>query len=162
MRTIPDPGFAGDDGAPDPLVGEALSAYARDGRSAPAIAALSCSRLLVPVVAVRGESAGDEHGRGVDTGADMAAVLLTGRDGRRALLAFTGTGPMKAWDRSARPVPVTAQQAASAAQSDKASALVVDVAGPVRLVVEEEDVRHLAAGEVLIAVGDGHAWAPAD
>ncbi|MDQ3628719.1 MAG: SseB family protein [Actinomycetota bacterium] len=158
MRTIPDAGFAGDDGAPDPALADALAAYARNGRSAPAVVELGRSRLLVPVVAVLGESGADERGRSIDKSADMAAVSLTGRDGRRALLVFTGTEAMRAWDGSARPVPVTAQQAASAARAEAATALMVDVAGPVRMVVEADDLGHLAAGQVLVAVGDGHGW----
>ena len=57
MRTIPDPGFAGDDGtAPDALT-VALAAYDADPEAGylQALAALCTSRVLVPVVAVLGE-----------------------------------------------------------------------------------------------------------
>ena len=49
------------------------------------------TRLLVPVVAILGEVEHDEQGLAHDKTSDMAAVLMTGRDGRKALLAFTGT-----------------------------------------------------------------------
>ena len=42
-------------------------------------------------------------------------------------------------------MPVTARHAAQAAVQDQASALLVDVAGPVMFVVEGEDLRALAA-----------------
>jgi type III secretion system (T3SS) SseB-like protein len=158
-RRIPDAGFAGDTGAPPPALAAALAAYAGDpGRRTEAIAALQRSRLLVPVVAVLGEVEVDEAGLAHDKTSDMAAVLLTGADGRLALLAFTGLESLRAWDPGARPVPVTSRTAAQSALQDGAAALVVDVAGPTTLVVEGEDLRGIAAGWTLARVGSGTAW----
>jgi hypothetical protein len=175
MRSIPDPGFAGDDGAVDPAVAAALEAY--DGASEPeqsaqhhaTLSVLQDARVLVPVVAVLGEVEHDVPPGGRarsrlarDKTSDMAAVLLTGRDGRTALLAFTGTASLSRWDPRARPVPVTLRQAAQAALQDQASALVVDVAGPVLFVVEEEDLASLARGHRLVGLEDGRwGWAQA-
>lgn len=160
MRDIPDPGFAGDDGTADAALVAALAGYDADphaepdGGHAAVLAVLQHARLLVPVVAVLGEV---EHevlpdGREVarDKSSDMATVLLQGRDGRTALLAFTSTAAMQRWDRAARPVPVTAATAAQAALQDGAAAVVVDVAGPVRFVVSDDDLRELAAGHLLV------------
>jgi hypothetical protein len=158
MRTIPDPGFAGDPGSADPALRAALAAHAGDGRTAPVLVALAGARLLVPVVAVLDEAGTSEQGLAVDKSSDMAAVLLTGRDGRRALLAFTGTDSLAAWDPTARPVPVTVQQAAVAACQESAAAIVVDVAGPARFVLEGDDLLRVAAGDVLVPVAEGHAW----
>ena len=88
----------------------------------------------------------------------MAAVLLQGADGRLALLAFTGTDSLRAWDPKARPVPVGTRLAARSALQDGAAALVVDVAGPTTLVIEGEDLRGLAAGWTLARVGERSAW----
>ena len=160
MRRIPDPGFPGDDGAVDPAVEAALASYARDpGRYAAALAVLQRSRVLVPVVAVLGEAEVDEAGLRRDKTSDMAAVLMRGQDGRTALLAFTGTTPLQAWQRDARPVPVTAAQAAQSARQDGADALLVDVAGPVMFVVEGEDLQALAAGYALVEVNGRFGWA---
>ena len=159
-RRIPDPGFAGDVGeVPAPLA-EALAAYAADPRGAyvRVLAALQEARLLVPVVAILGEVEYDEAGLAHDKTSAMAAVLLTGNDGRLALLAFTGTGPLSAWDPEARPVPVPARVAAQSALQDGAAALVVDVAGPATVVVEGEDLEALARGWRLALVGDRPAW----
>ena len=142
MRSIPDPGFAGDVGEADPDLSAALAAYERSGdvdAHRAVLTRLTESRLLVPVVAMLGEMDGDH-----EKTSDMAAVLMKGRDGRTALLAFTSSGSMQAWQPDARPVPVTARQAAQAALQDDASALLVDVAGPVMFVVEEDDLRTLA------------------
>ena len=109
------------------------------------LARLPQTRLLVPVVAILGEVEHDEQGLAHDKTSDMAAVLMTGRDGRKALLAFTGSAALQAWDPSARPVPVTARHAAQSALQDEASALLIDVAGPVLFVVEGADLRALAS-----------------
>ncbi|MBI2244174.1 MAG: SseB family protein [Nocardioides sp.] len=157
--TIPDPGFAGDDGSADPAVSAALAAWARgEVTYADALAALRTARLLVPVVAVLGEVEYDEAGRAHDKTSDMATVLLQGADGRLALLAFTGTAELTAWNPDGRPVPVTTAVAARAALQDGAAALLVDVAGPVRFVVEGDDLEGLAAGWTLARVGAGTAW----
>jgi hypothetical protein len=88
----------------------------------------------------------------------MATVLLQGADGRMALLAFTGTPALTAWNPEARPVPTATPLAAQAALQDGAEALLVDVAGPARFVVEGEDLRGLALGWTLARVGDEVAW----
>ena len=127
-------------------VAAALAAYASGtGGHADAVTALRTSRLLVPVVALLGEVEYDERGLAHDKSSDMAAVLLTGADGRMALLAFTGTDALAAWNPEARPVAVPTAVAARAAVQERAAALVVDVAGPVPFVVEGEDLRALAA-----------------
>ena len=161
MRTIPDPGFAGDDGSVPARVAEALAAYAADpkGLHHATVAVLQDSRLLVPVVAVLGEVEYDEQGLAHDKTSDMATVLMRGRDGRMALLAFTGNEPLHRWNPEARPVPVSAQHAAQAAVHDEAAALLVDVAGPTLLVVEGEDLRSLAEGYRLVETSGGWAWA---
>lgn len=162
MRTIPDPGFPGDDGSASPEVTAALAAYDADPAGYPAaVAALQGSRLLVPVVALLGETEVDEHGRAHEKTSDMAAVLITGRDGRTALLSFTSTDALKAWNPEARPVPVPMAQAAASAVQDGADALLVDVAGPVLLAVEGDDLRALAAGLRLQPVPGGWGWTQA-
>jgi hypothetical protein len=158
-RVIPDPGFAGDDGGADPAVGAALAAYREDPRTYPAaLAALQDSRVLVPVIALLGEVEYDEQGLAHDKTSDMATVLITGRDGRKALLAFTGTAALQAWNPEARPVPVTVDKAAASAVQDGADALLIDVAGPVMLAVEGEDLVSLAAGHRLAPVQGGWGW----
>jgi hypothetical protein len=158
-RTVPDPGFPGDSGDAAAAVAAALAAYAAgSGSHVDALAAVRGARLLVPVVAVLGEAETDERGLTHEKTSDMATVLLQGADGRMALLAFTGTAALRAWDPDARPVPVTARTAAQAALQDDAAAIVVDVAGPSTFVVEGEDLRGLAHGWALARVGGRSAW----
>ena len=161
MRKILDPGFAGDAGAADPELASALSAYDADPERLhqQTLAVLQHARLLVPVMAVLGDVEYDEQGLAHDKTSDMATVLMRGQDGRLALLAFTSTESLHAWDPEARPVPVPAAQAAQAALHDDAAAVVVDVAGPVLFVVEEDDLRSLAEGYTMVQLNGRVAWA---
>jgi hypothetical protein len=158
-RRLLGPGFPDDTGAADPALRSALAAY--DGAAAgpaDALALLASARLLVPVVAVLGEVEVGEDGLARDKTSDMAAVLLTGADGRLAMLAFTGTDSLAAWDPSARPVPVSAPTAAQSALQEGAAALVVDVAGPAPYVLEGDDLLGVASGWTLTSVGGRSAW----
>lgn len=158
-RRLAGPGFPGDTGEPDPALRDALTAYAASpARYADALAVLAGGRLLVPVVAVLGEVEVDEAGLAHDKTSDMAAVMLEGADGRVAMLAFTGTDSLAAWDPEARPVPVTSAMAAQAALQEGAAALVVDVAGPVSFVVEGDDLSGVAAQWQLTTVAGRSAW----
>ena len=159
-RAIPDPGFPGDDGSAAPEVAAALTAYGSDPGAGvhAALAVLQDARLLVPVVAVLGEVEYDDHGLAHDKTSDMAAVLITGRDGRTALLSFTSTDAMRAWNPEARPVAVSTRQAARAALQDGADALLVDIAGPVLLAVDGQDLHDLADDLVLLRVEGGWGW----
>jgi len=112
----------------------------------------------VPVVALLGEVEYDEHGLAHDKTSDMAAVLMTGRDGRLALLAFTGTQTLTRWNPEARPVPVATQLAAQSALQDQAAALVIDIAGPHTFVIEGADLEAVARGWTLAEVGGRSAW----
>jgi hypothetical protein len=151
--------FPGDDGSVPEGVRAALTAYAADpSRHAEALAAVQSARLLVPVVALAGEVELDERGLAHDKTSDMAAVLMRGRDGRLALLAFTGSAPLQAWNPDARPVPVPARVAAQSALQDKAAALVVDVGGPVTFVVEGEDLVGVASGWTLAEADGRSVW----
>lgn len=155
-RDILAPAYPDDTGAADARLADMLTRFARrEVTYAEVLAVLIESRLLVPVVAVLGEV--DENG--AEKTADMATVLLTGADGRQALLAFTSLETMAGWQADARPVAVPAGDAAKAALQDGAAALLVDVAGPVTFVVEGEDLHGLGAGWGLARVpGGATAW----
>jgi hypothetical protein len=146
-RVIPDAGFAGDDGDPDPMLQRALTSYAA-GRCGDdvVLATLATARLLVPVVAVATASEAGADGLVRDTAVEMALPVMVGADGRRALPAFTSLATMAAWDPAARPVPMTSQRAAVGALQDDCAFLVLDPAGPVTWVADRAQVESLAAG----------------
>jgi hypothetical protein len=135
--------FRDDDGAADPRVAAALAAYqAGQGSEQAALAALAAARLLVPVVAVLADGSAAEG----DKNSEMMLPTLIGQDGRPALLAFTGLGPLASWRPGARPVPAEAGRVWRAAVAD-GCAVVIDVAGPVPLAVEGARLAALAAGQ---------------
>jgi hypothetical protein len=154
--------YRDDAGEASPPVAAALAAYAAGTGSEHAVlAALAGSRLLVPVLAVPAEevaaaagAAAFSNGTGLDgrdrtlageKHSEMATPALVGRDGRRALVAFTCADAVQRWQPQARPVPVPAGAVFQAA-TEESAAVVVDIAGPVPLAVEGARLAALAGG----------------
>ena len=75
----------------------------------------------------------------------MALPTLVGRDGRIAVLAFTCLDSLIRWRQDARPVPVPAYRVWQAG-TQEASAVVIDVAGPVPLAVDGARLAALVGG----------------
>jgi hypothetical protein len=120
-----------------------------------AVAALCGDRLLVPVVATATRFGETVAGLTSDKEAEMSVVTLQARDGRRALLAFTGLDALQSWQPEARPVPVTVERAAQTARDEDLTAVLVDMAGPHPLVIDGEVLGELAAGHRLVELADG-------
>lgn len=151
-----DPGnqqFRDDRGHADPRVTEALAAYQTGQASEQAaLGALADARLLVPVVAVlTTDSPGADRPKTTqgDKDSEMVLPTLIGRDGRLAVLAFTGTDALARWRPDARPVPAEADRVWRAAVAD-GCAVVIDVAGPVPLAVEGARLAALAARQPVL------------
>lgn len=146
-RSLAAPQFPGDDGTVDPALAAAF------GDDVAVLQALPDVRVFVPIVALLGETPADG-----DKNADMAAVLMTGADGRQALLAFSSVATMAVWDPKARPVPILGRGAAQATLDEGAAAILLDLANPTFTVVESDDVQHLAQGDRLVRSAAGAAW----
>ena len=164
---------AGDSGGADPAVTAVLSAYAAgQATEHAALTAVAATRLLVPVVAVPvepgaplsdpgtpppgcerpgGAASGDAAAPGSagEKETEMALPTLIGNDGRKAVIAFTGTEAIRRWRADARPVPVPAARLWPAVAAEQADAVVIDVAGPVPLVIEGARLAALAGGAPL-------------
>ncbi|MFG3052854.1 SseB family protein [Kitasatospora sp. NPDC048239] len=144
-KNIPNPGFAEDDGTADPALAAALTRWSEDRTAEPEVlAALTPTRLMVPIVAILGEVEIDEHGHKHDKSSDMAVPVVEAPDGRRALPAFTSLEAMARWRADARPAPVAAPQAAMVAFSERADTLLIDPAGPVAYQLSGARLRALA------------------
>jgi hypothetical protein len=146
-RDLAAPAFPDDDGLTDPLLAGAL------GDDLAVLEAFAGVRVFVPIIALLGETPSDG-----DKNAEMAAVLMTGADGRTALLAFTSVDTMADWDPQARPVPVLGRDAARATLDEGAAALLLDLGSPSFSVIETADIEHLAAGHVMVRTPAGSAW----
>jgi hypothetical protein len=138
--------FSADDGSADPAVAAALAAFAAGtGSEHAALRALAAGRLLVPVVAAPVPD-GPGRAAAAEKTSEMSIPTLLGQDGRAAVPAFTCLAAMTRWRPGARPVPVGAASVWRSAVSDSC-AVVLDVAGPVPLVVDGARLAALAAGE---------------
>jgi hypothetical protein len=133
--------YSGDLGAADPEVEAVLAAFAAGACSEhEVLTALAGTRLLMPVVAMPEGSGEDGCGRG-----EMAAPAIVGRDGRKALPAFTSLTALQGWQAAARPVPVPAASVWQSAVQD-GQAVIIDIAGPVPLAVDGARLAALASG----------------
>lgn len=112
--------WAADQGEANPQVCAALES--RDINVL--LAALTPSRLFIALVAeIAGEpSAGDKN-------SDMSVACLMATDGRLGLLCFTGIDALTKWNPRARPVPISAPDAAEAALDENAQAIIIDLSG---------------------------------
>ena len=86
------------------------------------------------------------RGREGEKETEMALPTLIGNDGRKAVIAFTGTETISRWRADARPVPVPAARLWPAVTAEQADAVVIDVAGPVPLVIEGARLAAMAGG----------------
>src|ERR1700722_8215050 len=126
------PSPAGDTGDADPAVTAILAAYqAGEATEHAALSAVAAARLLVPIVAILAEANDD----GTEKETEMALPTLIGKDGRAAVIAFTGADTLRQWRQDARPVPVPGPRLWAAARTE-ADAVVMDIAGPAPLSVE--------------------------
>lgn len=139
---------AGDDGTAPPRVIEAIRRFRMREVGAPdVVAALHEARLLVPLVAVRGDEGVGAHGQLVDKTQELSIVTVEGPDGRAVLPAFTSAAAMRAWDPSARPIPIEAPRVALAAASEGTPLVVVDPGSETEFAVRRPALRALATGE---------------
>jgi hypothetical protein len=155
-RTLQPTGFEGDDGSADPALIEVLAAARRDEAGVyAAYSALVGRRVLVPVVALLGETETAEtlgpDGTVLrrDKDSDMAVVTLVAPDGAKALPAFTSVAALAEWGEragypQARPIPVTIETAAAAALQEEAEVLLLDLGGPGQFEVSGSALRAFA------------------
>jgi hypothetical protein len=119
-----------------------------DGTAAPALASAGTAPPPFPhgKVGSSGQAGDAPFGSRSEKETEMALPTLIGNDGRKAVIAFTSADTVRRWRQDARPVPVPASSLWPAVAAEQADALVIDVAGPVPLVVEGARLRALAVG----------------
>ncbi|WP_053620177.1 SseB family protein [Nocardiopsis sp. NRRL B-16309] len=137
--------FRDDDGSVDPDVEARLRDHAVGlVGDRQVLDALSRSRLLIPVVAVATETGKGVGGLTKDKHSEVAVPVMTGKDGRRGVLAFTCVDAVRRWRADARPVPFTTKDACQAAVEEGADALVLDVSGPTPYTIQGRFLTLLA------------------
>jgi hypothetical protein len=143
---------AEDDGAAPPRVVEAIRRFrASELGLADVLDALRVSRLLLPLLAERGDEGVGAHGQLVDKTQELSLVTAAGPDGRPALLAFTSVDAMRAWNAAARPIPIVVPRIALAAAAEGTPLIVVDPGSDTMFAVRRPAFESLATGA---------AWTP--
>jgi hypothetical protein len=143
---------AADDGSADPALLAALQEFrAGTGSQRAVVDAYRSARLLIPLVADKGDHGVGPHGLEVDKTQELSIVTVAAPDGRRVLPVFTSVGAMAAWDASARPVPADGARTALAAAADDTDLIVIDPGSPTEFVLRRPAVW---------AIGQGLPWEP--
>lgn len=153
-KLAPNP-FSSDDGS-RPEVFSVAKAIEPPQRTPAVVRAMVGGRVLVPVLAhahpgrtedggVVGHSPVGSGDEAADACESAALAQVEVPDGRHAMPVFTSAAAMKAWDPSARPVPVYGPQAAQAAASAGDGLILLDP-GDEAVLIPRPAVWSLAAG----------------
>jgi hypothetical protein len=143
---------AGDDGSAPPLLLEALKRFrAHEMGAAEVVAAVHGSRLLIPLMAVRGDEGVGAQGQLVDKTQELSIVTVAGPDGRDVLPAFISVAALSNWDAAARPIPIEAARVALAAASEGTPLIVLDPGSPTEFAIR---------GPAFEAIATGATWTP--
>lgn len=143
---------AGDDGSADPaLLAALLRFHAGDGSQVEVVDAFRTARVLIPLIAEKGEEGVAPSGLAVDKTQELSIVTVAAPDGRKVQPVFSSVNAMQKWDATARPIPVEAVRAALAASSDDTDLIVLDPTSETEFVIRRPAVW---------AVAQGHAWEP--
>ena len=138
---------AGDDGSAPPRLLEAIKRFrAHEVGAAEVVEALHGERLLIPLVAVRGDDGVGAHGQLVDKTQELSIVTVAGPDGRAVLPAFTSVTALGVWDAAARPIPIEATRVALAAASEGTRLIVLDPGSPTEFAIRAPAFEAVATG----------------
>jgi len=139
---------AADDGTAPPRVLEAIRRFrAQELGARDVVAALHDARLLLPLLATRGDEGVGAHGQTVDKTQELSLVTAAGPDGRPVLPAFTSVDTMREWNPIARPIPIVVPRIALAVAAEGTPLIVVDPGTPTMFVVRRPAFKALATGE---------------
>ncbi len=138
---------AGDDGSADPELLAALTSFrAGSGDQVAVVDAYRGARLLIPLLAEKGESGVGAHGLTVDKTQELSIVTVAAPDGRSVLPVFTSVTTMARWDAAARPIPADGVRTAVAASADDTDLIVIDPGSDTEFVIRRPAVWAIAQG----------------
>lgn len=139
---------SGDDGSADPRLLAALMAFRTgSGDQAAIVDAYRSARLLIPLLAEKGDHGIGAHGLEVDKTQELSIVTVAAPDGRRVLPVFTSVAAMGRWDAAARPVPADGVRTALAAADDDTELIVIDPGSETEFVLRRPAVWAIAQGQ---------------
>lgn len=141
-----------DDGSADPALLAALHRFrAGEGSQTEVVDAFRSARVLIPLIAEKGEEGVAPSGLVVDKTQELSIVTVAAPDGRRVQPVFSSVETMQRWDPTARPIPVEAVRAALAASSEDTDLIVLDPTSDTEFVIRRPAVW---------AIAQGHGWEP--
>lgn len=118
---------AADDGSADPALQEALERFrSGQGSQVDVVDAFRAARVLVPLIAEKGDEGIGPFGMSVDKTQELSLVTVAAPDGRRVQPVFSCVDTMTRWNPAARPIPVEAVRAALAASAEDTELIVLD------------------------------------
>lgn len=139
---------AADDGSADPGLLAALTRFrSGEGSQTEVIDAFRPARVLVPLIAEKGEEGIAPSGLAVDKTQELSIVTVAAPDGRRVQPVFSSVQTMQKWDATARPIPVEAVRVALAASSEETDLIVLDPASETEFVFRRPAVWAIAQGQ---------------
>lgn len=139
---------AADDGSADPGLLAALTRFrAGEGSQTEVIDAFRPARVLVPLIAEKGEEGIAPSGLAVDKTQELSIVTVAAPDGRRVQPVFSSVQTMQKWDATARPIPVEAVRVALAASSEETDLIVLDPASETEFVFRRPAVWAIAQAQ---------------
>ncbi|MGF2950432.1 SseB family protein [Microbacterium alcoholitolerans] len=139
---------AADDGSADPALLAALLRFrAGEGTQSEVVDAFRSARVLVPLVAEKGDEGIGPTGLAVDKTQELSIVTVAAPDGRRVQPVFSSVDTMRRWDATARPIPVEAIRVALSASSEQTDLIVLDPASDTEFVLRRPAVWAIAQAQ---------------
>lgn len=137
--------FSGDDGSADAALDAALRGFHAGTAPAEAVVdALRAARVLIPLVAEKGDEGVGPTGLTVDKTQELSIVTVAAPDGRSVLPVFSSVATMSTWDAHARPIPVAGLRAALSAASDGTELIIIDPGSETEFVIRRSAVWAMA------------------
>lgn len=141
-----------DDGSADPALLDALLRFrAGEGSQAEVVDAFRSARVLIPLIAEKGEEGIAPNGLAVDKTQELSIVTVAAPDGRKVQPVFSSVTAMQKWDPLARPIPVESVRVALSASSEDTDLIVLDPTSETEFIIRRPAVWAIAQGE---------AWEP--
>lgn len=138
---------SGDDGSADPALLSALLRFrAGEGSQIEVVDAFRAARVLIPLIAEKGEEGVAPTGLAVDKTQELSIVTVAAPDGRRVQPVFSSVQTMQHWDAAARPIPVEAVRVALSASAEDTDLIVLDPTADTEFVIRRPAVWSIAQG----------------
>src|SRR5690606_39105718 len=136
---------SGDDGSADPALLAALVRFrAGEGSQSEVIDAFRSARVLIPLIAEKGDEGVAPNGLAVDKTQELSIVTVASPDGRKVQPVLSSVTAMQKLDPSARPIPVDAVRAALAASAEDTYLIVLDPTSETEFVIRRPAVWAIA------------------